>query len=640
MKDIIGDNFLDISSELLDIVYPLAIDFDEDFAFKCICWAQSNGGGWVSYYSENLEYVQKRWKDVLLYFPARKDQFYIDSVTNSGRNYGREKQYNVPIPNSTQFYFDCNQGEKAEDITKNYIEVLTKIFPNVNLSLPEYLQNLEEVSLFDILLSRLTWISPIVRYKAVESISELLESDKNGDYHKLFFEYLSYVGLENRCCEGLLVILKSLKNKDSFTFKYLSKVSLIDLISIKSLSIDMFVAQIYSILSVEYKPYELFINHVVNTNQSLDVDDLTFIKLIQSNLPSYYLNYIEEIQHHIGNSYDFLSMWSNQYQEYCNNFDLNKESDEESRYCHTKYQFMIGKCTIYGDILKSTFIRVVEYLYNIRCLNFYYLKEYLLKSLPIDILMSDIKKGTKPNWWPEITIPKEFVKSKDYTKEVLDFIRSRKQEVPLYFHGSYSTKYEFYNSNTYCEIEAITFMTKELKSDIKSLGLSFVYKQIANFGAWYVNSHNLGTYHSFENNLMFKGFCSSELFNSLVSPMKSSLNNVWQYYRAFNPMYLLSPLLSSTLDLVIDKGTLKYEENGKIIAHCNDFLVKFKDTSYYEEPMPYNNYLMINRDFINQISIEYEMKLMVIVKQTIFVKDRRNQDDVFDTIESFKIIEL
>ena len=637
LKDIIGNNFSNISSELLDSVYSLAIDYDENFAFNCICWAHANGGGWGASYFGKLEYAQKRWKNVLLDFPQRVDEFYKHSVINSGRYYGRGKQYSIPIPNSVQFYFDRNQQDKAEQITSAYIEVLTNIFPNVNLVLPEYLNDLQEVNLFDILLSRLTWVSPIVRYRAVESISELLENDEHGEYHKLFLEYLSYEGLENRCCEGLLVILKSLKNKKSFSFKYVNESFLRNLVTIKSISKDLLITKISEILSIKVESHRLLVSNVT-INIKINTKEAEFIELIKSNLPSYYLQYAENIQDIIGDSYNFLSIWFNQYQEYCCSFNLGKESDEESKYCHTKYQFMIGKCTIYGDILKSTFMGVLEYLYKIKCISFSDLNDYLIKSLPIDILLWDINVGEKPSWWPEITIPKEFVNSKDYTEKVIEFIKNDNPQLPLYFKGNYSTTKEFYNSNSYCEIESIVFMTNQHRSTIEKIDLSIVYKQLKNTGIWYVLGDTINS--NFEENLRFNGYCESNLCISLISPMRSFLNNTWQYYRVFNDIKLLSPFLSSTLDLVVNNGILEYEDKGKKIAYFSDFLVNFKDSCYYEEPIPYNHYLMIDREYINYISKDYEMKLMVMIKQEIIVKDRMSRDEVYDRTESFKIIEL
>ncbi len=104
--------------------------------------------------------------------------------------------------------------QKAESVTQDYLDFLPHIFPNVKLDLPEALNELIEVSNFDILLTRLTWLSPIVRAQAAAEVASLLENDKDGIYYQEFFEYLHFLELENLACEGLVILITSLQSPE------------------------------------------------------------------------------------------------------------------------------------------------------------------------------------------------------------------------------------------------------------------------------------------------------------------------------------------------------------------------------------------------------------------------------------------
>jgi hypothetical protein len=194
-------------------------------------------------FTQNLEESRNRWTRVMRDFPERLDEFYFKTVSNVGLRYGREKDYSVPIPNSVQFFYDIGEVSTAEIIIEHYLDMLPNIFPNVSLEIPQHFTNPAKISDFDILLTRLHWISPIVRSLAAEKISELLIHDVSGEYHDCFLNYLFHEDLESRVCEGLLILIKSLQNKSSSSYKHLNQ-SVLD-----NLLLDFFLTSCCSLVS-------------------------------------------------------------------------------------------------------------------------------------------------------------------------------------------------------------------------------------------------------------------------------------------------------------------------------------------------------------------------------------------------------
>lgn len=61
---------------------------------------------------------------------------------------------------------------------------------------------------------------------------------------------------------------------------------------------------------------------------------------------------------------------------------------------------------------------------------------------------------------------------------------------------------------------------------------------------------------------------------------------------------LLTPIIKDELELQIDSNRLSYIHNGTTVSYYPDFLDGLRDSSEASSPLPYNNYLLIDNDYL------------------------------------------
>ena len=67
---------------------------------------------------------------------------------------------------------------------------------------------------------------------------------------------------------------------------------------------------------------------------------------------------------------------------------------------------MTGRCTIFGDILKSTFFRLIDFIYQFGEIKFIDFWQLTIKNLPVDYSIWGIETIKKPKNWQEFTVNK------------------------------------------------------------------------------------------------------------------------------------------------------------------------------------------------------------------------------------------
>ncbi|MBL1220414.1 ATP-binding protein [Chryseobacterium sp. L7] len=638
LKEIFNNRFSNISAELLDTIYPIAYKYDKEFAFNCICWAQSNGSGWSPTYMRRMKESQKRWKNVLKDYPGREQEFYCESVKNTGLHYGKEKNYNVPIPKSTQFYVDCGDISKAENITNSYLNLLPEIFPNIELPVPDFFLSPAEITPFEILLSRLMWINPVTKASAAEAIADILKNDFDGQYHEIFFNYLLVQSLENRACEGLLILIKSLQNINSLTFKFLNQNILNNLLSVRCLATDLLMQNIAETLKLKLNITNPLYFYATSGKTELNKED--FQHLVGRNLPLCYIDYVDSLKQKAGNFIDVWNVWCTSYEEYCQDFDLTYDKSKDEDYSNSQYNIITGRTTVFGDILKSTFMKLVDFLYNYNLIDSNDLWHYTIKNLPIDYSLWKIKFTQCPSWWPQLNIKdsRTIEEIDDYKTVLIEFLQKDNDSIPLFFNGNFSHGDNHYDSNVYCQLKAFAFATPKtssLQMDAKQL-----YKHIAMSGFWYPANAHFHNYGTLDGKLRFHQNNQSNQYVPLISEIRTLANNMWQYYRMKDNIVLLSPIFDQETRLDYSSGILTFTKDQNEIASFNDFLLNFKDTSRYGTPAPYNSYLIIDRKYLRSFLKKKNLTLSFVIKQKISVKDRMNRDDLYNSTNSYKIIHL
>ncbi|MDV2442548.1 hypothetical protein CMV00_01875 [Elizabethkingia anophelis] len=636
LKDLLQDNFRYINHDLLDIIYPIAYKYDRAFAFDCICWAHSNDSGWSPTYIRHMETSRKRWKKVLNDFPERSEEFYEISLTNSGLRYGQKKDYRLPIPKSTQFYIDNKNLAKAETITRYYINVLQHIFPNTKLTVPDFLSAQSKTTLFDILLSRLNWISPIIKSCAAEEIAELLEQDLDGNYHKIFFNYLYAQSLENKACEGLLIIIKSLQNPTSQTFTFLTQTKFRTLTSVRCMASDLLLLNIGEALKYKFTTEVPLVSFLSSGKTNMSKEK--FQLLVSRNVVLWYGDQVDLIQKRIKSTIDIWKIWQTLFFEECDNYDLKYNVSNDEGYMNGHYKIMMGRTTIFGDILKSTFMRLMDGLYNLDLITITELWLNTIKTLPVDYSLWKIKTVLIPTWWPKIKLEESKSDHElfDYKKTSIIDIFKNHESIPLFFNSHFSSEHNFYDSTTYYHIKILAFACNP--EVISELNPSKTYEELSESGFWYSNGKQYYNYGSLDGKLEFNPGLKELKVVPLVSELRGYSNNIWQYYRAMNNIVLLSPIFNG-IEINFSSNQLQFKQE-KEIAHFGDFLTSFTDSCKVGEPIPYNSYLTINREYLDTSLKENKLTLAFVIKQSIIRKDMMDRDDRYKSNDTYEIINL
>ncbi|WP_312288109.1 ATP-binding protein [Chryseobacterium gleum] len=631
IKKIINNDYSKISSELLDEIYPYAFEYDKEFAYECISCAHSNGGGW-SMFSRNIEESQIRWKKVKTDFPERINEFYFKTIANVGLHYGTDKDHTVPIPNSTQFFVDIDDLAEAERITQYYLNILPHIFSNVELEVPKHFINPLKITNFDILLSRFTWISPIVRGLAGEKIAHLLVLDETGEYHQSFFKYLFEEELENRVCEGLLVIIKSLAKPDSLTYTYITQSVLDNLLSIRCMVTDLLMMKISSKLNLNLRFSESMIIAISSGKTKLTEE--RFKRLVGRNLPLIYLNHIDFLQSKATYQFVIWNLWCNMYEAECmrRNLDYNRNSDEDFK--NSQYNYMTGRCTIFADILKSTFFRLIDVLYQFGIIEYMDIWELTIKNLPVDYSLWDIDTVDKPNWLPKISINTQ-LKIENFAEVYSNLFESDREFMPVYFQYSFplENNSDGRKSNFY-EIEAKMFGCNKLFFNENSE--KEIYDKLRNVGFWYNPMSIPYQFGILDCDLKFND--SNNLppeLVPLIAPLANQTNNLWNYFRVKNNIFLPTKTFSKDLHFEVSSNQIVYKKNNEIVGFFGDFLQDFKDTRPFGEPIGYGSYLMIKKSYLTEFMRKKKSKAGILVKHTSIQKNSLGREERYEENERF-----
>lgn len=632
IKKIINNDYTKISSQLLDEIYPYAYNYDKEFAYECITWAHSNGGGW-SVFSGKLEKSQSRWEKVKTDFPDRINDFYFKTVSNVGLHYGSNKDYSVPIPNSIQFFVDTDNLPEAERVTQYYLDILPEIFPNVELEVPDYVISPREISNFDILLSRFTWISPIVRGLAGEQIANLLILDKTGEYHQLFLNYLFEEELESRVCEGLLVLIKSLAKSHSKTYTILTQSILDNLLSIRCMATDLLLMKISSKLNLNLRFSEEMV--VAISSGKTVLTEEKFKKLIGRNLPLKYLDDIDFLQSKATYQFKIWKVWCKMYEDECEIRGLNYNRNTDEDFKNSQYNYMTGRSTIFADILKSTFFRLIDAVYQFDLIEVSDILRLTIMNLPVDYSLWDICLTDKPSWLNKFSIDVllNVENSGNLHKNLLDV---DKEFIPVYLNytfpvknNSNEQKSNFYNVTTTLFGCDEKFFERNSEEEI--------HTKLSDAGVWYNPTLAPFKYGLLDCELEFlePKEISSELV-SLISPLARQTNNMWNYFRMKENIFILSKTLSKELHFDISSNQIVYKKNNKVVAFFGDFLEDFKDATPFGEPIGYGIYLIIKKSFLTEFIKNRDYKIAVLAKHTSIKKNNFGQEDRYEENEKIE----
>lgn len=630
LQNLFRDRFSEIDAELLDFVYPHAFRIDKDFAFQCITWAHANSSSWSEEYIRNMEESRKRWMWLIRDFPQRKEEFFRKSINYSGWSHHRNSDsFYVPIPKATEFFIDCDRLDVAEKITEYYINTLEILFPNFNAKMPAFITEEKKIDHFSILLQRFQSISSLVRERAGWYLADLLEKDKDGIIHSKFFDWLTSLTLENFLCNGLLIIIKSLKNIDSYSYKHIDISTLGNQLQLRCRMSDLVLTKIAQMLNQPLDINTPFVLSMTRFTPAVSKDK--FYKQLGTYLPLAYQDYLDRLQEK--SPFSIWELWYNMCQEECDKLDL-VETRSDKDYANDGREFMIARNTIFTDILRSTFFRLVDYLKETWVIQMDDLFYYTLKNFQVDISFWEIPLADKPGWWPRFKkIPdiKSNLEDIEFEKVLEKSIFINKNEQVLHLSGAISPVGKHYEDVLEGTIHVVPFACHKGK---KTSDAEAIYKQISEqSGFWFPKIPEFTQFGLFDNELEFaRAERQIVIEDTEIIPLVSNvfhLNpHMWQYFRWAHHFKILGPHLSNSLSLSTSKEGIHYIQNNKTIAQVADFLGGIRDRAQYHNTIPSGNFLKINKRYLNNFLSSNNLRLAYVVKCRYSIREYSFSDEV------------
>jgi len=217
--------------EIIDRLLPYICEFEShDFLFKFICNYYVSIFGWNSGWTSK-KYTINIWKILKNNFPNRYEEFLIKTIGKDPFDKINNFKYFLPIPRIIEFFVYFNNLNTAEKMIDETISFANDLIGNLNLKIPKWMK-VHPPDLYELLLSRLKWPSPIVRERSASAIADLLKNDK--DIFTKLIDWLSRQQLESTTILGLIPIAKyARRNKKQFRlnineiFKAIKKPSII-----------------------------------------------------------------------------------------------------------------------------------------------------------------------------------------------------------------------------------------------------------------------------------------------------------------------------------------------------------------------------------------------------------------------------
>lgn len=623
---VMGDEPWGFGKKILPILFPYALKVDRKLAFNCLCWQMIAVSGWAGNYMTSEEDAQNVWSLVIRYFPESLGDFYSWTVSHSRYRHSDELYYAHPMPKSILFFTDAGQKEKAEQHMEHYLETLEGLFPNVDLAVPDFWHRPVEIEPIDLLLKRFEWMNPMVRAMAGEQIAALLQEDKSGKIHQSFFSWLKSSELESIACQGLLLILRSLRKKDSRTYKQLDQQKLGSLLNIRCMASDLLMNRIADLLGVTLKPGLPLYTQLSLQKPTMDLEH--FKRIIDRNVTLSYLDFLEQLEEKA--SFPVWQAWLSMFRDRCSVLGLKYERDDVE-FENKGQSVIVGRSTIFAEIVKSTFFNILDYMYHEGELPYGLFYHMTLKNLPVDPSVWSVQPVLQPKWWPAWTMPT--LKPGDEYPELPNVNPSygadQEQHTILSSRMAYCDAENFYHAKSFAVQRRRAFVYPKGKPPrIKSEQLfsileygSLLYPKIEvpqNFG---VLDNQLGYLDRNRNQM------SSQLV-SLTVQVDIGAHHIWEHYRLSNSLRLLHPLLSADLELAIMETGIGYFSDKRCIGEAGDFMNGFRDTRNPRLRIePHQNYLMINTTFLKEKLQRNGLSLAYLVKDEFHVKDKPYKDE-------------
>jgi hypothetical protein len=393
IKNFNGCPLENLTDETWASIFPLALKYDKDFAFECLIWGQAASNDWSYYWTNNPEKYKRRWKPLFQFFPGRAIEFFQESIKRSSLKRGSAGNYFLPLDKGVDFFLDAGLPEVAKNLLEVNLEIIPDLFPEISLtSFPTPTQ----VGPFEILLSRVQSISPLVRERAAFESAHILSQDQSGQFVYKFIKWLQSQPLETHVCDGLLIAIRSLQLENSLIHNYFKTADLKFNLKGNNILVHLLCNEIRVLLGEN--EYE-FAKSPVSIREPDKKHSKLFGRRLRGHFSPLFSNKLRDINRSV--RFDLFDLLKVVFEDKCisKGFDWVIEEDDDYTHAH---DFMNCHQTFTGEILKSSYLKVLDILYNQFGMPYTYARSLAIEVLSVDISLWSICSSQIPKNWPLI----------------------------------------------------------------------------------------------------------------------------------------------------------------------------------------------------------------------------------------------
>jgi hypothetical protein len=622
------DGLYNAEGDLLDILYPLAYEYENNKAFELLCWAQANAHGWDPYWTEKSK-TDKRWLFVSDKYADRHWEFFEKSTVRTGITFGRGGQYSVPIPRSVEFLAIFSKLHEMEEIVEASVSFAESLMGNLKLTNSAWTE-LPTIDILDILLQRLLWPSALVRERAASSFASLLTSNT---CRELVFErligWISRQQLESIIATGLLPILKAGEKKDE-ALSYLDLNRLAQAVPVSSIVIEKLIDELSNIAG---KPLPF----VTKRKAAITIPEnytpsKFFTRYIKSFLAPIYGIWAEKIEK--ATSKEFTSLWAYNAEHLIKEMNLTEDSDPLDFMGNDRSPILPGMSTMISEIYRTSFLRVLQYFYDQGLLDKDIYFEHAYATLPVDLSYWKVKPSRAPKWWPKLQHIDRGQDTKiqtiSFEREINQILTTRNDYTILGFEGTVEPAEGWQNGILDTMVTAVAFGYRITGPTIPEAKV--IADKVLNpppLILWPSTSRPFHFLESHKDHMVLNGSpfkLNDILLYPLVVRNRDLVISLWQWFRDYYILFGLYPGLSKETKITIQVDSWNYMRGEEILAISTNWLEGLQERHDANMNIACGNYIQATSSFLNSLLHLSNLRLGYIFKTNIKYREHSYGD--------------
>jgi len=637
-----------ISGELLDVIYPLAYEFDNEHTFEYLCWAQVNDHGWTRYWTDKKK-AERRWRFVQEKYLSRYLEFFKKSISYGLRDIDQPAR-SMPLSRGVEFLTMFGDLKKAEEITDTSIQFAKGLMADLKLPKPGWIkQSAQEVDEMDILLQRLLWPSPLVRERAATGIAYLLvNSPKKKNVYEKILSWIQHQTMESVVAIALLPLIRAfdLCNQPA-ELSYIEMNSIIKAVNTNSVVIKKLVQELTELAGASgvKSPGYTDIN---SCPASYSTNDF-FSKYLNTFLAPIYLERASRIEQVTMSP--FVKQWAYTADEIAREDNISLNADQA--YYYGKHdKFLLGFSSKISEVYRSAFLRVLQDFYKKgKIPEDSYLK-YAYATLPIDLSKWKTEPTRSPKWWPQLAQSSQEEQNEQqkivnvsFQKPIENLITNQPtKNLLIAAEGAIEPANSWRGNDPDCSFSLIGFAYKPIGSQLPE-GEQVAREILFQPSVITIPSEVHRPFSYLETH---KDYLSADdklirIKDLLVYPIvvreRRLCISLWQFFRDFDPSFHVNVSLCGDIDLMINKNSWIYrDDTGRDVITYIDWLEGLKERYEMEMPIPHGQYLEIDKDFMSGWLNDKGLRLGYLLKVTYRYK-KYSYDEV-KKIEDFKLFNV